>query len=58
MGGSLTLLCDILMIKNGPDRQFLTPPVTFTLDNFYERKKVLAESLLLLSQVAMVVRCS
>jgi hypothetical protein len=23
---------------NNPDRQFLTPPVTFTLDNFHERK--------------------
>ena len=38
MGGSLTRLRDILMIKNDPDRQFLTPPVTFTLDNFHERK--------------------
>ena len=38
MGGSLTRLHDILMIKNDPDRQFLTPPVTFTLDNFHERK--------------------
>ena len=38
MGGSLTCLRDVLMIKNDPDRQFLTPPVTFTLDNFHERK--------------------
>ena len=38
MGGSLTRLRDVLMIKNDPDRQFLTPPVTFTLDNFHERK--------------------
>ena len=38
MGGSLTRLRDALMIKNDPDRQFLTPPVTFTLDNFHERK--------------------
>ena len=38
MGGSLTLLRDALMIKNDPDRQFFTPPVTFTLDNFQERK--------------------
>ena len=38
MGGSLTRLRDALMIKNDPDRQFLTPPVTFTLDNFRERK--------------------
>ena len=38
MGGSLTRLRDILMIKNDPDRQFLTPPVTFTLDNFHQRK--------------------
>jgi hypothetical protein len=38
MGGSLTRLCDVLRIKNDPDRLFLTPPVTFTLDNFHERK--------------------
>ena len=38
MGGSLTHLRDILMVKNVPDRQFFTPPVTFTLDNFHERK--------------------
>ena len=38
MGGSLTHLRDILMVKNDPDRQFFTPPVTFTLDNFHERK--------------------
>ena len=38
MGGSLTHLRDALMIKNDPDRQFLTPPVTFTLDNFRARK--------------------
>ena len=38
MGGSLTCLRDILMIKNDPDRQFFTPPVTFTLHNFHERK--------------------
>ena len=38
MGGSLTHLRDALMIKNDPDRRFLTPPVTFTLDNFHERK--------------------
>ena len=38
MGGLLTRLRDVLMIKNDPDRQFLTPPVTFTLDKFHERK--------------------
>ena len=35
--GSLTHLHDALMMKNDPDRQFLIPPVTFTLDNFHER---------------------
>ena len=39
MGGSLTRLRDILMVKNDPDRQFFTPPVMFTLDNFHERKE-------------------
>ena len=38
MGGSLTRLRDILMIKNDPDTQFFTPPVTFTLHHFHERK--------------------
>ena len=38
IGGSLTRLRDILMVKNDPDRQFFTPPITFTLDNFCERK--------------------
>ena len=38
IGGSLTRLCDALMIKKDPDAQFFTPPVTFTLDNFHERK--------------------
>ena len=38
MGGSLTHLRDVLTIKNDPDRQFLTPPVAFALDNFRERK--------------------
>ena len=38
MGGSLTRLCDILTIKNDPVRQYFTPPVTFTLDKFHERK--------------------
>ena len=35
--GSLTHLRDALTMKNDPDRQFFTPPVTFTLDNFHER---------------------
>ena len=38
MGGSLARLRDVLMIKNDPDAQFFTPPVTFNLDNFHERK--------------------
>lgn len=38
MAYSLTRLRDILSIKNDPERQFFTPPVTFTLENFHERK--------------------
>ncbi len=38
MERSLIRLRDVLTIKNDPDRLFLTPPVTFTLDNFHERK--------------------
>ena len=38
MGGSLARLRDVLMIKNDPDKHFPTPPITFTLDNFHERK--------------------
>lgn len=38
MEGSLTRLREVFTIKNDPDRQFPVPPVTFTLDNFHERK--------------------
>lgn len=38
LGSSLTRLRDILTTKNDSDRQLFTPPVTFTLDNFQERK--------------------
>ena len=36
--GSLTHLRHALVTKSDPDSQFLTPPVTFTLDNFHKRK--------------------
>ena len=35
---SLSRLNEILAIKKDPDWQFTLPPVTFTLDNFSERK--------------------
>lgn len=38
LGSSLAHLGDILRMKNDSARQFFTPPVTFTLDNFHARK--------------------
>ena len=38
MEGSMARLREIIAIKNDPDWQYLVPPVTFTLDNFQERK--------------------
>ena len=39
VAGAMTRLREAIAIKNDPNWQCLTPPVTFTLDNFHERKE-------------------
>lgn len=36
---SIVRVRDVFAIKNDPNRQFLIPPTTFILDNFYERRE-------------------